>query len=78
MGLFNRKNNDSAADPAMTELGREYAIAKRHGDRKTTKRLMHHIGDDARTSDERIAFWKGADDYDDIPPAYSKRRNRRR
>ncbi|WP_274914532.1 hypothetical protein [Streptomyces sp. WZ-12] len=78
MGLFNRKSNDSApADPAMTEKGREYAIAKRHGDRKTANRLIREIGDGSSTSEERTAFWQGADSYDNLPPAYSKRRNRR-
>ncbi|GGX00587.1 hypothetical protein [Streptomyces noursei] len=78
MGLFNRKQNDSTpADPAMTEKGREYAIAKRHGDRKTANRLIREIGSDSSTENERTAFWQGADNYDNIPPAYSKRRNRR-
>ncbi|MEU9500351.1 hypothetical protein [Streptomyces sp. NPDC048196] len=81
MGLFNRKQNTDTtpADPAMTEKGREYAIAKRHGDRKTANRLMRQIGSDTHTADEQAAFWKGAHEYDAIPPAYSKpRRTRRR
>ncbi|MFF4288302.1 hypothetical protein ACFY0R_23855 [Streptomyces sp. NPDC001633] len=81
MGLFNRNRstNSAPADPAMTEKGREYAIAKRHGDRKTANRLVREIGGNSRTNEERAAFWKGADDYDAIPPAYSKpRRSRRR
>ncbi|MFH8567197.1 hypothetical protein [Streptomyces sp. NPDC017993] len=79
MGLFSRKNDDSSpSDPAMTELGREYAIAKRHGDRKTANRLTRQIGGNGSTDEERAAFWKGADAYDEIPPAHSKRRNPRR
>ncbi|MGW1835851.1 hypothetical protein [Streptomyces sp. NPDC002067] len=78
MGLFSRKtNNDSSDDPAMIELGREYAIAKRHGDRKTANRITREIGGNGRSDEERSAFWKGADAYDEIPPGYSKRRNRR-
>ncbi|MGW7572474.1 hypothetical protein [Streptomyces sp. NPDC054765] len=78
MGMFSRKTSDSSDDRAMTELGREYAIAKRHGDRKTANRLTRQIGGNGSTDEERVAFWKGADAYDEIPPAYSKRRNHRR
>ncbi|GAA2694425.1 hypothetical protein [Streptomyces lunalinharesii] len=78
MGLFNRKSNDTTpADPAMTEKGRQYAIAKRHGDRKTANRLVREIGGGSSTNEQQAAFWQGADDYDNVPPAYSKRRNRR-
>ncbi|WP_043264727.1 hypothetical protein [Streptomyces sp. CT34] len=79
MGLFNRKQStdSTSADPGMTEKGRDYAIAKRHGDRKTANRLVREIGNGSHTDDERAAFWQGADAYDAIPPAYSKRRNRR-
>ncbi|TJZ41441.1 hypothetical protein FCH28_37025 [Streptomyces piniterrae] len=79
MGFFSRKQESTeSADPTMTELGREYAIAKRHGDRKTANRLTREVGGNGRTDEERAAFWKGADDYDAIPPAHSKRHNRRR
>lgn len=78
MGLFSRKTNDSSDDPAMTELGREYAIAKRHGDRKTARRIDRQISKDTSDAD-RAAFENGKDAYDAIPPAYSKpRRTRRR
>ncbi|MEV7378403.1 hypothetical protein [Streptomyces lydicus] len=79
MGLFSRKNNDSAAgDPAMTELGREYGIAKRHGDRKTVNRINRQLGNGNLSDADQAAFRQGKDAYDAIPPAYSKRRNRRR
>ncbi|MFI0226111.1 hypothetical protein [Streptomyces lydicus] len=79
MGLFSRKNNDSAAsDPAMTELGREYGIAKRHGDRKTVNRINRQLGNGNLSDADQTAFRQGKDAYDAIPPAYSKRRNRRR
>ncbi|NEC30262.1 hypothetical protein G3I20_27625 [Streptomyces sp. SID8111] len=78
MGLFSRKNNDTPANPQMTELGREYAIAKRHGDRKTLGRIASQIGPSGLSDSDRTAFEQGRQAYDAIPPAYSKRRNRRR
>ncbi|NEA84672.1 hypothetical protein G3I38_09450 [Streptomyces sp. SID7958] len=78
MGLFSRKNNDTPANPQMTELGREYAIAKRHGDRKTLGRIASQIGASGLSDSDRTAFEQGRQAYDAIPPAYSKRRNRRR
>ncbi|MEW2218235.1 hypothetical protein AB0939_02805 [Streptomyces sp. NPDC006990] len=78
MGLFNRTKDDTTpADPAMVELGRDYAIAKRHGDRKTVNRITHEIGHDALSDADRAAFHQGKDSYDAIPPAHSKRPNRR-
>ncbi|MFC7988993.1 hypothetical protein ACFUV2_06725 [Streptomyces pilosus] len=78
MGLFSRKNNDTPANPQMAELGREYAIAKRHGDRKTLGRINREIGSSGLSDSDRTAFEQGRQEYDAIPPAYSKRRNRRR
>jgi hypothetical protein len=80
MGFFSRKTNDSTpANPQMAELGREYAIAKRHGDRKTLGRINRQIGTADLSESDRAAFEQGRQDYDAIPPAYSKpRRNRRR
>ncbi|MFE9553668.1 hypothetical protein ACFYOD_09340 [Streptomyces sp. NPDC006703] len=76
MGLFNRKqNNDIPADPAAAELGREYAIAKRHGDRKTVRRITRELSNGTTNID---AFEAGQRAYDEIPPAYPTRRNRRR
>ncbi|QHC20596.1 hypothetical protein [Streptomyces sp. GS7] len=81
MGLFNRKQSTDStpADPGMSEKGRDYAIAKRHGDRKTANRLVREIGGDSHTDEQRAAFWNSADAYDAIPRAYSKpRRSHRR
>ncbi|MFI1564570.1 hypothetical protein ACH4ZX_16210 [Streptomyces sp. NPDC020490] len=78
MGIFSRKNNDTPAHPEMTELGREYAIAKRHGDRKAANRIKRQIGASGISDSERASFEQGRESYDAIPPAYSKRRNRRR
>ncbi|MFD5308341.1 MULTISPECIES: hypothetical protein [Streptomyces] len=78
MGFFSRKSNDTPANPEMTELGREYAIAKRHGDRKTVRRITRQIGESGLTDGDRASFEQGRESYDTIPPAYSKRRNRRR
>ncbi|MYV92009.1 hypothetical protein, partial [Streptomyces sp. SID1034] len=72
---FNRKQNDSTpADRAAAELGREYAIAKRHGDRKTVRRITRELSNGTTDID---SFEAGQRGYDSIPPAYS-RRNRRR
>jgi hypothetical protein len=78
MGIFSRKNNDTPANPQMAELGREYAIAKRHRDRKTVNRITRQIGTSDLSDSDRASFEQGRQDYGAIPPAYSKRRNRRR
>jgi hypothetical protein len=73
--------DDSAPAPAadnsaMTEKGREYAIAKRHGDRKTAGRLMRELSE--ASPEDMTAFAAGRDTYNAIPPAYSKPRRTRR
>ncbi|MEU7258169.1 hypothetical protein AB0B21_20470 [Streptomyces rimosus] len=82
MGLFSRKNEDDDTpeiDPKLAELGREYAIARRHHDRRAMNRIAREVGlGDDMTDDERASFQAGRRAYDDIPPAYSTRRNRRR
>ncbi|MFB7324043.1 hypothetical protein [Streptomyces sp. NPDC056190] len=78
MGLFGRKNNDTPTNPEMAELGREYAIAKRHGDRKAVNRINRQIGTTGMSDKDRDSFEQGRQSYDAIPPAYSKRRTRRR
>ncbi|MFI1290660.1 hypothetical protein ACH4VM_19660 [Streptomyces sp. NPDC020792] len=78
MGLFSRKNNDTSTNPEMSELGREYAIAKRHGDRKAVNRINRQIGATGMSDTDRASFEQGRQSYDAIPPAYSKRRTRRR
>ncbi|MFF3323486.1 hypothetical protein [Streptomyces sp. NPDC002889] len=79
MGLFNRKSNNSQpANPAMAELGREYAIAQRHRDRKALNRITRELSKNQPTDADRASFEQGRKNYTDIPPAYSTRRNRRR
>jgi phosphoribosylamine-glycine ligase len=78
MGLFSRKSSSTPANPEMAELGREYAIAKRHGDRRTVNRITRQIGNGGMSDTDRASFEQGRASYDAIPPAYSKRRNRRR
>ncbi|MFB7913483.1 hypothetical protein [Streptomyces sp. NPDC056061] len=78
MGLFSRKNDDTPSNPAMTELGREFAIARRHGDRKTMRRIGREYSDTARTDNDAASFQRGQDAYDAIPPIKTPRRNRRR
>ncbi|WP_329287770.1 hypothetical protein [Streptomyces sp. NBC_00691] len=65
------------ANPEMTEKGREYAIARRHGDRKTANRIMREVAEAA--PEDLTSFAAGRDSYNEIPPAYKKpRRTRRR
>ncbi|MFF9347515.1 hypothetical protein [Streptomyces sp. NPDC014734] len=78
MGLFSRKTNDTPSNPAMTELGREFAIARRHGDRKTMRRIGREYSDTARTDNDAASFQRGQEAYDAIPPIKTPRRNRRR
>jgi hypothetical protein len=78
MGIFSRKSNDTPSNPQMAELGREYAIAKRHGDRKAVSRINRQIGESGMSDSDRASFQQGRESYDSIPPAYSKRNNRRR
>jgi hypothetical protein len=78
MGIFSRKSNDTPSNPQMAELGREYAIAKRHGDRKAMGRINRQIGTSGMSDSDRASFQQGRESYDSIPPAYSKRNNRRR
>jgi hypothetical protein len=82
MGLLDRfkGGTGSGSEPAaarleMTEKGREYAIAKRHGDRKTANRLMRELS--AASPEDMGAFAAGRDSYNAIPPAYKKPRRRR-
>ncbi|MFF0745730.1 hypothetical protein ACFYVL_35605 [Streptomyces sp. NPDC004111] len=75
MGIFSRKQDPSPADPAAAELGREYAIAKRHGDRRTVRRIQRELGNGDVDQD---SFDAGKRGYEDIPPINPPRRNRRR
>ncbi|MEV7482089.1 hypothetical protein [Streptomyces halstedii] len=78
MGLFNRKSNATPTNSAMTELGREFAIARRHGDRKTMRRIGREYDATATTETDAASFQRGQDAYDAIPPVKPVRRNRRR
>ncbi|MFB7546051.1 hypothetical protein [Streptomyces sp. NPDC056154] len=79
MGMFNRnKDNASSTNPAMVELGREFAIARRHGDRKTMRRIGREYSDTARTDNDAASFQDGQNAYDAIPPINPVRRNQRR
>lgn len=74
MGFFSRKQDSTPADPAAAELGREYAIAKRHGDRKTVRRITRELSNGTA---DRDSFEAGKRAYDDIPSINPPRRNRR-
>ncbi|MEU5773576.1 hypothetical protein ABZ819_09820 [Streptomyces venezuelae] len=79
MGIFNRQNTgqkSTPANPEMTELGRDYAIARRHGDRRAMSRIARELGSRETTDADREAYRQGRDEYDSIPPAYSKPRRR--
>jgi hypothetical protein len=79
MGLFRRSNADrEPANPAMAELGREFAIAKRHGDRKTMRRISREFDSTASGENDAASFQQGQETYNALPPAYSRRGNRRR
>lgn len=77
--LFSRSTDPKPANPAMAELGREYANAKRHGDRKTMRRIGREFAEQSNGDTEAASFEQGKRGYEDIPPAYPKpRRSRRR
>jgi hypothetical protein len=78
MGIFSRKNNDTPANPAMAELGREFAIARRHGDRKTMRRIGREFANTAQNDADAASFQHGQQEYDALPPVNPPRRNRRR
>ncbi|MGI5427400.1 hypothetical protein [Streptomyces sp. CA-179760] len=77
MRIFSRKNNDTPSSPEMAELGREYAIAKRHGDRRTVNRINRQIGTSGMSDSDRASFEQGREGYDSIPPI-PRGRNRRK
>ncbi|MFE4328081.1 hypothetical protein ACFRQM_01175 [Streptomyces sp. NPDC056831] len=78
MGLFSRKSDGAPSNPAMTELGREFAIARRHRDRKTMRRIGREYEATAIGETDAASFQRGQDAYDAIPPIKASRRNRRR
>ncbi|PBC97434.1 hypothetical protein BX281_5460 [Streptomyces sp. Ag82_O1-15] len=78
MGLFSRKVDDTPSNPEMAELGREYGIAKRHGDRKAMRRIAREVGANTVTDADAESFRQGQQAYENIPPIPGARRNRRR
>lgn len=76
MGIFSRKPPEPARDDEMVELGREYAIARRHRDTKAMNRIMRQVGNDKDVTD-LSDFRAGQESYDSIPPI-PRGRNRRR
>ncbi|MYX44100.1 hypothetical protein GTW59_23975 [Streptomyces sp. SID89] len=78
MGIFSRKTNSEPANPQMAELGREFAIARRHGDRKAMRRIGREFTDTARSDADTASFQQGQEAYDALPPINHPRRNRRR
>ncbi|MFE1909630.1 hypothetical protein [Streptomyces anandii] len=78
MGLFSRKSNPEPTNPTMAERGREFAIARRHGDRKTMRRIGREFSDTAKNDADAVSFQQGQDTYDALPPVNPPRRNRRR
>ncbi|MEU9920800.1 hypothetical protein AB0H51_05690 [Streptomyces griseoluteus] len=76
MGLFSRKNNNpEPRNERMTELGRDYAIARRHRDTKAMNRIMREIGTDKDVTD-LSDFRSGQESYDSIPPIPRGRKRR--
>ncbi|MEV8404373.1 hypothetical protein AB0R12_00830 [Streptomyces niveus] len=78
MGLFSRSKSTEPDNPAMAELGREFAIARRHGDRKTMRRIGREYTNTARSDSDAASFQHGQGAYDAIPPIKPAHRNRRR
>ncbi|MEX3102271.1 MULTISPECIES: hypothetical protein [unclassified Streptomyces] len=79
MGFFSRKSDTPApANPEAAELGREYAIAKRHGDRKAANKILRQIGASDLSDADRTSFQQGRESYDAIPPKPRGRNSRRK
>ncbi|WP_433891533.1 hypothetical protein [Streptomyces sp. CA-111067] len=76
MGLF-RKSAPAPANPAMAELGREFANARRHGDRNAARRIAREFDRTANGEADVASFQQGQDAFNAIPPAYSRRGRRR-
>jgi hypothetical protein len=74
MGIF-RKKPEPTPDPQMVELGREYAIARRHRDRKAMNKIMREVVTDNDVTDLRD-FRAGQNSYDSIPPIPRGRRRK--
>ncbi|MFD9032674.1 hypothetical protein ACFVZW_16210 [Streptomyces sp. NPDC059567] len=77
MGFFSRKSESTPSNPQMAELGRQYAIAKRHGDRKAIGRINRQLGTSGMSDSDRASFDQGRNAYDAIPPIKPVRNRRR-
>ncbi|NJP64785.1 hypothetical protein [Streptomyces spiramenti] len=79
MGFFRKNTDNGPSNPEMAELGREFAIAKRHGDRRKVREINRTLADNGMTDTDRDSFDHGRAGYDNLPAVPgSKRRNRRR
>jgi hypothetical protein len=81
MGLFRRSGptNEPPTDPELAELGRDYAIARRHRDRKQMNRINRHIRREYGEGADMTSFQQGQESYDSIPPiSQPKRATRKR
>ncbi len=78
MGLFSRKRTEDTptVNREVSNLGRDYAIAKRHGDRRTQTRILKQMEKGGIADADWTSFKDGQSAYDDIPPAYAKPRRR--
>ncbi|MGW3916079.1 hypothetical protein ACWEBX_31880 [Streptomyces sp. NPDC005070] len=77
MGFFGRKSDDTPGNPAMAELGREFAIARRHGDRKTMRRIGREFSNTANGDTDAASFQHGQESYDSVPPIPRGRNHRK-
>lgn len=77
MGIFSRKGESTPSNSEMAELGREFAIARRHGDRKTMRRIGREFSNTANGDSDAASFQSGQESYDSIPPI-PRGRNRRK
>jgi hypothetical protein len=78
VGLFSRKTDTTPVNPAMAELGREFANAKRLGDRKTMRKIAREFETTTQSDSNAASFQHGQDAYNALPPAYTTRRGSRR
>lgn len=78
MGLFSRKKTEDtpAVNREVADLGRDYAIARRHGDRRTQTRILKQMEKGGIADADWTSFKSGQSAYDDIPPGYTKPRRR--
>ncbi|RKN52309.1 hypothetical protein D7231_35330 [Streptomyces klenkii] len=80
LGLARNSTIPPAPDPAVAELGRDYAIARRHKDRKAMTRIMRTVKKEhgGLTGTTKASFEAGQESYDSIPAITQPKRRRRR